>query len=774
MRWPTSYNPSVLSVARSPDARPGTFAILRRLADPSQVRGYAFVLAMTGAAIWATTAVPFFRSRPYAMPLATVILSAWLAGFRPAVLSMLVSVVAVDIYLGATLPAGLGIAELSQGAVFLAIATLIASFASARERSEKEIRRQGARLEAMFRQASIGIGLLSLDGRFTRVNRRLADIVGRSVEETERLTLEQITHPEDWAVHANRMREIAAGAAPELAADQRYVRPDGSPVWVHTSVASLSDAGGRPDGLIATVEDVSERRAAEMQLRESEERARLALEIAQLGTLTWLPDDDQVLTDERCREICGLPANGAITLGDVYSRIHSDDRDHVAVTLTHAARHGRSYGEEFRFLRPDGSVRWVIARGDVVSRAGASGTPVHVVLGSMMDVTERRLAEEALRAADREKDDFLALLAHELRNPLAPIRTAVQLLKIRQASDGEAQRLHAVIDRQVQHLVRMVDDLLDVSRVLRGKVELRRDPVTIADAIATAVETSRPLMDLQRQQLVLQLPEHPVSVHGDQVRLAQVIANLLNNASKYSDTGGAIRVTVSHAAGDVVIEVSDEGAGISPEMLPRIFEPFVQADQSLERSRGGLGIGLTLVKKIVEMHNGDVSAASRGLGLGSTFTVRLAAHAEAAEAVGATPADPSAGPSSRILVVDDNVDAANSLGLLLETTGHIVTVAYNGRDAVDRVEAWRPDIALLDIGLPGMNGYEVARALRQRGDGCPDLIAVTGYGTASDAQRAREAGFQYHLVKPVDVEELLATIARCAVSRAARPGTVPN
>jgi PAS domain S-box-containing protein len=742
-----------------------------RIRDSSPVRGYGLALVLTGGAFWPIVVIPFLQARPYVTCFAAVILSAWLGGFRPALLSILVSVVAVNIYRAVSLPPEEWdpLVQVGQSVIYVTIAIIVAWSARARELSEREARRQGARLEAMFGQASIGIALVSLDGRLMRVNHRMAQIIGRSVEESEGLTYEQLTHPDDWSANADRMRAIAAGTGQEFATDQRYLRPDGSAVWVHVSVAPMVDADSRPDGLIATVEDVSERHSAEMQLRESEERARLALEIAQLGTLTWLADGNQVLADQRCREICDLPASGPIALADIYARIHRDDRDHVERTLAHAAQHAHSYAEEFRFVHRDGSVRWVIARGDAVSRSGAASGPVRVLLGSMMDVTERRSAEEALRQADREKDDFLALLAHELRNPLAPIRTAVQLLTMRPQPAAEGQRLYAVIDRQVQHLVRMVDDLLDVSRVLRGKVQLRREPVPIADAIAIAVETSRPLIDLQRQHLVLELPDHSVSVDGDQVRLAQVIANLLNNASKYSDTGGTIRVAVSRSGADVVIEVSDEGAGISPEMLPRIFEPFVQADRSLERSRGGLGIGLTLVKKIVEMHHGHVSVTSRGLGLGTTFSVRLAAHVEvaaAAAAIGPAASRPSIdGAPSRILVVDDNVDAAESLAMLLATEGHTVTVAHNGRDAVDRTDTWRPDVVVLDIGLPGMNGYEAARALRQRGERCPDLIAVTGYGQASDAQRAFEAGFQYHLVKPVDAGELMSTIARCHAAR---------
>jgi signal transduction histidine kinase/FixJ family two-component response regulator len=484
--------------------------------------------------------------------------------------------------------------------------------------------------------------------------------------------------------------------------------------------------------------------------------------------MSWVPEDDEVLADARSREICGLPAGGALGLADLESRIHASDREHVLAGLTNAARYGRRYSEEFRFVHGDGAVRWVVVRGDVVTRPGNTTIPVTVLLLSMMDVTERRTAEEGLKQADREKDDFLALLAHELRNPLAPIRTAVQLLKMRKQPDTEGQRLHAVIDRQVQHLVRMVDDLLDVSRVLRGKVELRREPLDIADAIAIAAETSRPLIDAQKQHLRLDLPSRPQTVHGDAVRLSQVIANLLNNASKYSEVGATIHLTASGGNGDVTVEVRDSGAGIPGDILPRVFEPFVQADRSLERSRGGLGIGLTLVKKIVELHHGQVSVESGGLGQGSTFTIRLPVHAGAAATAPAVDQPPVIAFPARVLVVDDNVDAAESLALLLQSDGHTVTVAHNGVDAVQRAEAWRPDIAVLDVGLPGMNGYEVATVLRARGESCPELIAVTGYGQAADTKRALEAGFRYHLVKPVDARDLTTAIARCSVSRQGR------
>jgi PAS domain S-box-containing protein len=866
-----------------------------KIREQSALRRYAFAVLWTAAAVWLTVSWTPAAARPYTASLAAVILSAWFSGFKPALCSLALSTVAINIYLAQSQPGGWGTGDLIRTSLFAGIALLITAFARAREASEREARRKTAHLESMFGQASLGISHMTLEGRLTRVNRRMADIIGRSIDDAAGLTCEQITHPDDWPPHATLIDQVAGGARKEIAIDKRYLRPDGSSVWVHVSMAPLLDSDGTPEGLIAIVEDIAERheaedrlrasenryrslvdattaivwtadasghftgaqdswqsstgqdagryagwgwaaaihpddrervqalwrealagggavdteariwnaptlsyrwyssravprrgadgaveewvgactdiherRLAEIQLRESEERARLALDIAQLGTMTWVPEDDDVLADARCREICGLPAAGALGLADLEERIHADDRAQVVNGLTRAARYGRRYAEEFRFVRGDGTMRWVVVRGDVVTRPGNTTVPVTVLLLSMMDVTERRLAEDGLKQADREKDDFLALLAHELRNPLAPIRTAVQLLKMRKQTDPEGQRLHAVIDRQVQHLVRMVDDLLDVSRVLRGKVELHREPIDVADAIAIAAETSRPLIDAQRQQLKLDLPSRPLTVHGDAVRLSQVISNLLNNASKYSDAGATIHLIATQVEGEAVIEVRDTGAGIPPEVLPRVFEPFVQADRSLERSRGGLGIGLTLVKKIIELHQGQVSADSAGPGQGSTFSIRLPAQAGVAAAAPAVEQPPVIAFPARVLVVDDNVDAAESLAMLLQSDGHTVSVAHNGVEAVQRAETWRPDIAVLDVGLPGMNGYEVASALRQRGDACPELIAVTGYGQAADTQRAFEAGFRYHLVKPVDARDLTTAIARCAVSRQSR------
>jgi signal transduction histidine kinase/ActR/RegA family two-component response regulator len=394
--------------------------------------------------------------------------------------------------------------------------------------------------------------------------------------------------------------------------------------------------------------------------------------------------------------------------------------------------------------------------------------------------------EEALREADRRKDEFLAMLAHEIRNPLAPIRTAVHLLRLKELP--EAQRVHArdVIERQVEHLVRLIDDLLDVSRITRGAIKLQRERVDVAEVVARAVETSRPLIDSRRHQLVTVLPDQSLSVFGDLTRLSQVLANLLNNAAKYTDAQGRIFVRVERDGGEVVIRVQDNGIGISREMLSRVFELFAQADRTLERSSGGLGIGLALVRRLVEMHGGSVSAYSGGAGQGTEMVVRLPVDIDdrmperprepeclpAAPTAG-TPAVSPAAASRRILIVDDNRDAADSMALLVETAGHSARTAYDGHQALDLASAFVPDVLLLDLGVPGLNGFEIARRIRRQPWGkTVALIAVTGWGQEQDRRRTAEAGFDAHLIKPVGHADLLSALRACG--RAARPSSEPS
>jgi signal transduction histidine kinase len=377
------------------------------------------------------------------------------------------------------------------------------------------------------------------------------------------------------------------------------------------------------------------------------------------------------------------------------------------------------------------------------------------------DLAERKRLEQALVTADRRKDAFLATLAHELRNPLAPIRTAVDTMWLRPLEDETLLQCRDVIGRQVEHLTRLVDDLMDISRITRGNIKLERKPVDISDVVRRAVETHRPLFDTRRHELVVDLPSTPLAVEGDLTRLAEAVGNLLNNAAKYTDEKGRVSVRVDADDKHVRIRVTDTGMGIPPELLPTVFEMFTQIDHTLHRSQGGLGIGLALVRELTEMHGGRVEGFSAGLGKGSEFVLTLPLRQDLLaglpprEREVTIPVEDLAAPC-RVLVVDDNRDAAQSLAAMLRLTGSEVETAHDGLQALRIAERFRPSLVLLDIGMPGMSGFEVARKIRAKPWGASiRLVAQTGWGQDEDRQRAREAGFDVHLTKPVDYASLM-------------------
>jgi CheY-like chemotaxis protein len=372
------------------------------------------------------------------------------------------------------------------------------------------------------------------------------------------------------------------------------------------------------------------------------------------------------------------------------------------------------------------------------------------------DVTERRQAEEDLREADRRKDEFIATLAHELRNPLAPIRNSLHIFRMAGIKDAAVERVADMMERQVQHMVRMVDDLLEVSRISRGKIELRRERTTLAAVIRNAVDTSMPLIEAARHGLTVHLPEDPLPIDADPVRLSQVFANLLNNAAKYTPPGGRIGVAVTVEQGMAVVCVSDNGEGIPPSMLGRVFNMFTQVDTGM-RAQGGLGIGLTLARTLVHLHGGSIEAKSEGRGQGCEFVVRLPLALHEEDAQPAAEVHPRAAPLGlrRVLVVDDNHDAADSLGMLLQFLGAETMVVHDGKSALAAMSSFRPAVVLLDLGMPEMNGLEVARRMREDpGLAGVTLVALTGWGQREDRRRTQEAGFDYHLVKPADVGTL--------------------
>jgi CheY-like chemotaxis protein len=384
----------------------------------------------------------------------------------------------------------------------------------------------------------------------------------------------------------------------------------------------------------------------------------------------------------------------------------------------------------------------------------AHGKPT-MLYGLGIDISGRKQTEEELRRlnaelseAHRRKDEFLATLAHELRNPLAPITNALEILRLKDPADSDTRWTRDVIERQVRQMTRLVDDLLDVARITRGKIALRREHVVLATIVHGAVEAARPFIEASGHQLAVSLPAAPIWLDADPTRLTQVLLNLLNNAAKYTPHGGRIALEASVQAGEAALVVRDSGIGIPAEYLPGLFEMFSQVEPALERSQGGLGIGLALARGLVELHGGAISARSQGAGMGSEFTLRLPIAMAPVESAAAS-ADPAAPARLRVLVVDDNRDAAESLAVMLELTGHDVAVAHDGTAALEAAARLLPDVILLDIGMPGMNGYEVAGRLRQTEAGQRILlVALTGWGQEEDKRRAIEAGFDHHLTKP--------------------------
>ncbi len=432
-----------------------------------------------------------------------------------------------------------------------------------------------------------------------------------------------------------------------------------------------------------------------------------------------------------------------------------------------AARGIEVRGNEHEVVFDDGERRHFY--GNAMPLRDEAGN-VRGAISAFVDITARVMAEESLREADRRKDEFLAMLAHELRNPLAPILNAISILNRRDLTDAQFEWSKGVIERQVEHMTRLVDDLLDVSRITQGKIVLRTENLDLMKMIGRALETSRPLIDARKHQLTVSLPSETIRLKGDLVRLAQVVSNLLNNAAKYTDEGGAITLTAEHAGDEVILRVKDNGMGIPAEELPHVFDLFIQAGRSLDRAQGGLGIGLTLARSIVELHGGQIEARSEGAGRGSEFVIRLPllelqpflgdafrkVHESYTRVEAATP---SLTLCRRVLVVDDNVDSAESLALALTLEGYDAKLAYDGPGAVELALAFQPQVALLDIGLPGMNGYELARQLRQRPGGREmSLIALTGYGQSEDRRKSRDAGFDHHLTKPVNYDMLVTLI----------------
>lgn len=596
------------------------------------------------------------------------------------------------------------------------------------------------------------------EGRVDYLNRRWYELTGTAPHDPAFMTF---VHPDDRQATLDAFLAcVQSGNAFER--EYRLCLPgDAEPRWFLGRAVPSRDESGRIVRWYATSTDIHEQKRAEATLVDNRDRLRAALDASLTGTFRWDLDSNALEWDGNLDRLFGLePGTTAQSLPEFVGFVHPDDRQRVMDACVRCATSGVDFVEEFRVVWPDGTERWLFDQGRVL----ADGRGSRYMVGACVDVTDRRTKEEALRAADRQKDEFLGMLAHELRNPLAPMIYSAALLERRVVEPG-LRRPVEIIRRQAERMIRIVDDLLDVSRVTQGKIALQRERVPVASLLGQAVESTRPLFEARRHTVRLHPVAGNVVVLGDQVRLAQVLENLLVNAAKYTADGGMIDIEGSVQGGSVSVAVRDTGVGIAPDMLARVFDLFAQADVSLDRSEGGLGIGLTLAQRLARLHGGEVVAHSAGLGQGSTFTLTLP-RIDEAPTVASAQADLGSALRRRVLIIDDNRDGAEMLETLLALSGHEVRVAHDGADGVRCASAFEPDIVLLDIGLPGRSGFDIIVDLR----GIPALrgariVATTGYGREEDRARCLAAGFDAHLTKPVDLEQLRSLLASTPARR---------
>jgi PAS domain S-box-containing protein len=671
--------------------------------------------------------------------------------------------------------------------------------------AQEQLAESQQRLRAILDNTPAVVYVVDSQGRFLYVNRHWDALFRLGVEQVAGRLLEEC-FPQDTAeqLRANNLRVLEARTACQF--EEAVLQSDGWHTYLSVKVP-LFDKAGVAYAVCGISTDITARKRAE---EASCERARLMSYTAEIGMALAQGD---ALPDvlRRCCEatVRGLDASlaGIWTFHEPENvlelqagaglgtpSLEAHRRIPAGSTIIGRVAQGRTphltsaVPEDLQVLGPEearseelaafagfplvveGRLIGVMAMFARRPLSEAALEAMSAVANGVAVGIQRKQAEQALREDDRRKDEFLALLAHELRNPLAPIRNALGVMRLEPIEHPDLRWARDVLERQVEQLTRLVDDLLDVSRITRGKIALRKEPMAVSEVIARAVETSRPWIDERRHRLELSLPPEPILLLADPTRLTQAVANLINNAAKYTEPGGRIEVSALRAAGEAVLRVRDTGVGIAPEMLPDIFNMFTQVDRSLDRSQGGLGIGLTLVRRLVELHDGSVKAYSDGPGHGSEFVIRLPClpgSAGAERQAEAPPPRRDLPRTCRILIVDDNHDAANSLSRLLRISGYESSAAYGGVQALEMAQANPPDVVLLDIGMPGMDGYDVARGLRALpGMERVVLVALTGYGQEGDRRLTEAAGFELHLVKPVDLAELHALLDRVSSRQA--------
>ncbi|TFV96541.1 PAS domain S-box protein [Oxalobacteraceae bacterium OM1] len=627
-----------------------------------------------------------------------------------------------------------------------------------------------SRLKALLDAAPVGITFADTEGRIVMgntENRRLwgdyplSENVGEYVEWKGWWADQSERHGRRIAPHEWGLSRALRGE--DVQNDIVEIEPFGMPGTRRTILLRASPVrnadGDIVSGVVAQM-DISERVFSEAALRESEAKFRTITDAMPQMVWSTRPDGYHDFYNQRWYDFTGMP-EGTTDGAGWNGMFHPDDQDRAWGRWQHCLATGEPYEIEYRLRHRSGQYRWVLGRALPIRDEGGR---IMRWMGTCTDIHEHKLAQEALEASDRRKDEFLAMLAHELRNPLAPISAAAELLPMMPGADARMQQISDVIARQAQHMTGLVDDLLDVSRVTRGLVTLNKVEIDIKAVVAEAVEQARPLVESRGHALDTHLPPENACVSGDKKRLVQVLANLLSNAAKYTPNGGRIDLRLRVEAERVLLSVSDNGIGMSSELVQRAFELFAQGERTADRSQGGLGIGLALVKSLVELHDGTVEAYSEGAGKGSRFTVALPRirHAEGrARPSGGKGVPQRAQTSRRVMVVDDNTDAADMLAMFLSAAGYDAAVEYHAATALERAAAFRPDVCLLDIGLPDIDGYALARRLRALpGMAGVKLVAVSGYGQQQDKDAALAAGFDHHLVKPVNTSQLIGLLER--------------
>jgi PAS domain S-box-containing protein len=631
-----------------------------------------------------------------------------------------------------------------------------------RKHVQENLRDSEERFRLLVESSSLAVWEAAPDGLIHTHSPSWPEFSGQSPEESLADGWTRLVHPDDLdAVYSAWRASVHAEAI--HSGTFRMRRKDGTWRWTRVLAAPLRDADGRLVKWVGMNTDITEQKETEERLRESESFYRQTIESVPGTSFTCTPEGFCDFISHQWIEFTGAPLEDHLDHGWIQF-IHPEDSQSTAAAWQAAVENLAPYDLQYRVRRYDGNYEWFKVRGTPIR--DSAGKIVRW-FGGALNVDDLVNAENALRAADRRKDQFLAMLAHELRNPLAPILNAVEILRLTHAAGHSPDAFHDVIERQVRHLSLLVDDLLDVSRVSTGKIHLNKAPLDLVHAVEQAVEIHQPFITARRHQLTLILPAEPVPILGDSVRISQIIGNLLNNAAKYSEPNSRIDLIVEtdsppDTQPSAVLRVRDNGRGIDQDSLPLIFNLFFQDGRTLDRSEGGLGLGLSLVQSLVHLHGGSIEAHSAGLGHGCEFTIRLplAAQIRLPAVPFPLPVPATVPRSSRILVVDDNPDLANGMTHLLRLKGHSVLTATNGQQAVEMAIKDRPEVILMDIGLPKLNGYDACRAMRHAGLLETLIVAITGYGQAHDRALSEQASFDAHLVKPVDLNTVLDLIER--------------